>query len=106
MPDYKKLCAELVEKLDELNCHYNVPNQSAIIERARAALAEPEPEGPTDEEIMELMPQQMHEDLAAAARAMAEQAGTDSTRVKGVMRIILNRHIIDLAHAVLARWGK
>ena len=53
MADYKKLCAELVEKLDELNCHYNVPNQSAIIERAHAALAEPEPEGPTDEEIME-----------------------------------------------------
>lgn len=44
MPDYKKLCAELVEKLDELNCHYNVPNQSAMIERALAALDEPEPQ--------------------------------------------------------------
>jgi hypothetical protein len=54
MADYKKLCAELVEKLDELNCHYNVPNQSAIIERAHAALAEPEPEGPTKDELWEL----------------------------------------------------
>jgi len=53
MPDYKKLCAELVEKLDELNCRYNVPNQSAIIERAHAALAESETEGPTDEELLE-----------------------------------------------------
>lgn len=71
-----------------------------------AELAEPEPEEPTDEEIMALMPQQMHEDLAAAVRAMAEQAGADSTRAKGVMRIILNRHVVDLARAVLARWGK
>ena len=46
---------------------------------------------PTDEEIMELMPQQMRDDLAAAARALAEQAGTDSRRAMGIMRIILNR---------------
>ena len=76
----------------------------AVWDRARAALAQPEPEvvGPSDEEIMGLMPQQMHEDLATAARAMAEQAGADSTRVKGVMRIILNRHVVDLAHAAIA----
>jgi len=44
MTVYKQLCTELVEKLDELNCRYNVPNQSALIERALAALAEPEPD--------------------------------------------------------------
>jgi hypothetical protein len=82
----------------------------------RAVLAgEPaEPEGrepasvtgqPSDEEIMGLMPQQMHEALAAAVRAMAEQQGIDSTPAKGAMRIILNRHVVDLARAVLARWG-
>jgi len=60
---------------------------------------------PSDEEIMGLMPQQMHEDLAAAVRAMAEQQGIDSTPAKGAMRIILNRHVVDLARAVLARWG-
>ena len=62
-------------------------------------------EPPTDEEIMGLMPQQMHEDLATAVRAMAEQEGIDSTPAKGIMRIILNRHIVDLARAVLERWG-
>jgi hypothetical protein len=51
------------------------------------------------------MPQQMHDDLAAAVRAMAEQEGIDSTPAKGVLRIILNRHVVDLARAVLARWG-
>ena len=67
--------------------------------------ATPPPEPPTDEEIMGLMPQQMHEDLATAVRAMAEQEGIDSTPAKGIMRIILNRHIVDLARAALERWG-
>jgi hypothetical protein len=59
---------------------------------------------PTDEEIMELMPQQMHDDLAAAARALA---GFDRANVKaaGAMRIILNRHAVDHARAVLSKWG-
>jgi hypothetical protein len=47
----------------------------------------------------------MRDDLAAAARALAEQAGTDSRRAMGMMRIILNRHAVDLARAALARWG-
>jgi hypothetical protein len=67
--------------------------------------AQPEPEGPTDEEIMRLMPQQMHEDLAAAARALAEQVSTISPSATSIMRIMLNRHAVDLARAVLARWG-
>jgi hypothetical protein len=59
---------------------------------------------PTDEEIMELMPQQMRDDLAAAARALA---GFDRANVKaaGAMRIILNRHAVDHARAALAKWG-
>ena len=65
----------------------------------------PAPKGPTDEEIMELMPQQMHDDLAAAARALAEQAGTDNRRAMGVMRIILNRHAVDHVRAALVKWG-
>jgi hypothetical protein len=36
---------------------------------------------------------------------LAEQAGTDSRRAMGMMRIILNRHAVDLARAALARWG-
>ena len=60
---------------------------------------------PTDEEIMELMPQQMRDDLSAAARAMI---GFDRANVKaaGAMRIILNRHAVDHARAALARWGR
>jgi len=68
-------------------------------------LAQPEPEpAPTDEAIMELMPQQMRDDLANAARALA---GFDRANVKaaGACRIILNRHAVDHARAVLAKWG-
>jgi len=63
-----------------------------------------EPVAPTDEEIMELMPQQMRDDLANAARALA---GFDRATVKaaGAMRIILNRHAVDHARVVLAKWS-
>ena len=59
---------------------------------------------PTDDQIMELMPQQMRDDLAAAARALA---GFDRANIKaaGAMRIILNRHAVDHARAVLDKWG-
>ena len=58
---------------------------------------------PTDEEIMELMPQQMRDDLATAARAMI---GFDSPKVVGACRIILNRHAVNHARAVLDKWGR
>jgi hypothetical protein len=99
-PDYKALCAELLADYD--NCHY----RSELSDRARAALAQPEPVAvaPTDEEIMELMPQQMRDDLTNAARALA---GFDRANVKaaGAMRIILNRQAVNHVRAVLARWG-
>jgi hypothetical protein len=57
---------------------------------------------PTDEEIMELMPQPMRDDLAAAARAMI---GFENPKAAAACRIILNRHAVDHARAVLARWG-
>lgn len=63
-----------------------------------------EPEDPTDEEIMELMPQQMRDDLAAAARALSG-FDLDNTKAASFFRIILNRHSVDHARAVLARWG-
>jgi hypothetical protein len=59
---------------------------------------------PTDEEIMELMPQQLRDDLSHAARAIA---GFDPANIKaaGAMRIILNCHAVDHVRAALAKWG-
>ena len=74
-------------------------NSQAILDSS------PQPVLVSDEEIMELMPQQMRDDLAAAARALA---GFDRANIKaaGAMRIILNRHAVDHARAVLAKWGR
>ena len=40
----RDLIQRLTEKLDHLHCHYNVPNQSALIAEALAYLDQPEPE--------------------------------------------------------------
>ena len=98
---YRALCAELLDELDLWSSWHDAAD---LKDRAGAALdlAQPVAEGPTDEEVMELMPQQMRDDLAAAARAMI---GFDSPKVVGACRIILNRHAVDRVRAVLAKWG-
>jgi hypothetical protein len=104
-PDYRALCAELLVLAEESISYRAQVNEAVrLIDRARAALAQPEPVAPTDEEIMELMPQQMRDDLANAARALA---GFDRAPDKAVaaFRIILNRQAVKHARAVLARWG-
>ncbi len=122
--DYRALCAELadsVELLLEMRAVDAKP--MAITEdrvsRARAALAQPEPVAPTDEEIMELMPQQMRDDLAATTRAVACGLAItgacglaitgferdSSMKSAGAWRIIFNRHAVDHARAALAKWG-
>jgi len=100
---------ELLETAAQAVGYEHVPTDETCLALARAVLTRwgrptVEPVAPTDEEIMELMPRQMRDDLANAARAMA---GFDRTTVQaaGVMRIILNRHAVDHARAVLTRWG-
>lgn len=87
-PDWRGLCEELVR---ELECWRPLTEVPDCLARARAALAA-EADGPavrrrepasvigepSDEEIMELMPQRMRDDLAAAVRAMAEQEGKET----------------------------
>jgi hypothetical protein len=51
--DWRALCAELVNDLHD----YKVANEQyedALVNRARARLAQPEPQGPTDEELRAL----------------------------------------------------
>jgi hypothetical protein len=71
--DFRALCAEL---LDEVVARPFIPD-SELISRARAALAEPKPEGPTVMEIIEL---------------------ADEIEAPGVGQV-------DLVRAALARWG-
>ena len=51
MTTTRDLIRRLTTKLDLLHCQINVPYQSALINEALDYLAQPEPEGLTDEEI-------------------------------------------------------
>ena len=90
MTDYKQLCEELVEDLALWLESYGPPSRLPqeedesyqLLKRARTALAEPEPEGPTDDELFDL------------ADAYAEYNP-----------FIGLHNAIGFARAVLARWG-
>jgi hypothetical protein len=100
--DYRALCAELVAafeiQLDELRFN----NRLCI--RARAALAQPEPVAPTDEELLMLMPETMRDEFSYAARTCSDAMGG---RVKpGIFRVALNTAALEYARAVLSRYGR
>jgi hypothetical protein len=51
-PDYRALCAELLVLAEESISYRAQVNEAVrLIDRARAALAQSEPEGPTDKEL-------------------------------------------------------
>jgi hypothetical protein len=81
MTDFRALCAELLQLEQEQPAQYTdwKMRYNAAIARARAALAQPEPQGPTDEELM-----------ALAVAVFEDPFSTDK----------------DYARAVLARWGR
>ena len=53
-PDYRAMCTELVEALHEHTCLYE-GHESELVARARALLAQPEPEGPSDWDLKVIM---------------------------------------------------
>ena len=89
--DWRALCAEL---LQELCCHYRSWELkegycSDAMTRARAALAQPEPQGPTDEELDEFA-------------VFWWGSDTDERTVTDVIECC---SMTAYARAVLARWG-
>jgi hypothetical protein len=90
MTDFRALCAELADSLEDWLSSNSIGGISLddgtdaeLIFRARAALAQPEPQGPTDDELFEL----------------AEQYTEDN----GLLGL---HNAPDFARAVLARWGR
>jgi hypothetical protein len=83
MTDFRALCAELIDELedwiafgDEADC----ADAHALVDNARAALAQPEPQEPTDEELWEL-----YDEMGGVPEDSA--------------------WCLNYARAVLARWG-
>ena len=78
MTDFRALCEELLDWAERTSSHYY--KQPDVILRARAALAQPEPQGPTDE------------DLDALFTEVDQSGESESWRT--------------YARAALARWGR
>jgi hypothetical protein len=97
MTDFRALCAELLNVIDSLPCETNYKGESRyvfpidedVIFRARAALAQPEPHGPTDEELDEFA---------------VFWWGSDTDK-RTVTDIIECCSMTAYTRAVLARWG-
>jgi hypothetical protein len=104
-PDYRALCAELVQDIEEwiVAVDHCPPSSSALVQRARAALAQPEPVAPTDEELLDLMPETMRDEFSYAAKVCSDATGG---QVKpGIFRVCLNHTALEYARAVLNRYA-
>ncbi len=92
MTDFRALCAELANYLQgrkDLECGWGEEDpEQDLLDRTRAALAQPEPQGPmpTDEELMSLY-------------------GVETSCYHGFLAEEF-RQELDFARAVLARWGR
>jgi hypothetical protein len=98
--DFRALCAELLCSLEQ----YPVqpPRDRYLIDRARAALAQPEPHAPADAELLELMPETMRDAFSYAAKASSDATGGEVG--PGIFRVALNTAVLEYAQAVLARY--
>ena len=80
MTDFRALCAELIDEIDAKAYGVKSLPSSVAIDRARAALAQPEPQGPTNEELITMW---------ATTRYIDQPEGG-----------------LAYGRAVLARWGR
>ena len=101
-PDYRALCAELLQLEQEQPAEYTdwKMRYNAAIARARAALAQSEP-APTNEELLELMPETMRDEFSYAAKVCSDATGGQVR--PGIFRVCLNHAALEYARAALAR---
>jgi|APGre2960657373_1045057.scaffolds.fasta_scaffold74083_3 hypothetical protein len=111
MTDFRALCAELADSLEDwLSSNFiggislDDGTDAELIFRARAALAQPEPQGPTDEELLELMPETMRDEFSYAAKVCSDATGGKVE--PGIFRVALNTAALEYAQAVLARYAQ
>ena len=94
MTDFRALCAELLQAVEDDVIDVNDGQRfQAVVDRARAALAQPEPQGPTDEELMQLL----FDDYRGVIEFVCD--------VEEEAHVMANSHV-KFARVVLARWGR
>jgi len=101
MTDFRALCAELADSLEDwLSSNFiggislDDGTDAELIFRARAALAQPEPQGPTDQEITE---------WADAAPGVPQEAL--DPEFCGWRRCFGEKEFADTIRAALAHWA-
>jgi hypothetical protein len=105
MTDFRTLCAELLETLENaIRVIYNedgtkhISTADPVIAKADAALAQPEPQGATDEEIMR---------LACSLLGYEFTPSLISNQENGIGALeALPSELLAFARAALARWGR
>ena len=113
-PDFRALCAELLAAIQLYTGLNPAASEMSSVEKTEklmdaiaataAALATPPPELPTDEEILELMPEEMRAEFSNTAKLYSTAM---HGQVKpGIFRVVLNTMALEYARAVLERWGK
>jgi hypothetical protein len=91
---YRAMCAELVDELEHTE---DWPTRDALLARARALLAQPVAEGPTDEELLR---------VAATAIDPYESSGIALGEYEPETECAVEVYGSELiAYAVLAKWG-
>ena len=101
MTDFRALCAELVEKWDNAAELDDLCDVADVMDRARAALAQPEPQEPTDEELFELsLKTRLIGSIAVAAACHPDKVDPRDACAPA------HTATLDFARAVLARWGR
>ena len=96
-PPYRALCAELADVVYEYCIlHEGRDHLQPLVDRARALLAQPEPEESTDDKLM---------DIARATDLvyyMGEDCGFASPYMEGTD---ITAEVLAYARAALAKWG-
>jgi len=102
MTDFRELCAELVELEDFEPGDYDnwLEKRRVAIKRAKAALAQPEPEGATDEELLQIAAATI-DPYESCGIAIGEYEAETECAVE-----VYGSELIAFARAVLARWGR
>jgi hypothetical protein len=98
MTDFRMRSAQLIAAMDSYPLR--PPAHRQLCNEVRAELKAPPP---TDDELLELMPETMRDEFAYAATVCSDATGG---RVKaGIFRVCLNTAALEYARAVLERWG-
>jgi hypothetical protein len=92
MTDFRALCAELLEAL-EYEAGAASGDWTMLRAKAGTALAQPEPQGPSDEELKQLL----FDDYRGVIEFVCD--------VEEEAHVMAGSHV-QFARAVLARWGR